>query len=38
MVQALELLYALGGKNQVFQNDIKENPPFDLFGNIKWNL
>lgn len=27
MVQALELLYALGGENQTFQNDIKENQP-----------
>lgn len=26
MVQALELLYALGGKNQSFQNNIKEKP------------
>lgn len=28
MVQALELLYALGGKSQSFRNEIKENQPF----------
>lgn len=37
MVQALELLYALGGKNQSFQDDIKENQPFAKISMQTWS-